>query len=64
MSGRAAAVDSYDVIRWRMLEIRQQAEPTCAVAGRPYKVRDCLRNPVPCPDNCPLKGDWLGPETA
>ena len=61
MSGRTRAADDFAAIRARVAELAADTAPRCPVPGRPAFVFDCLRHAVPCPDNCDLRGDWIGP---
>lgn len=56
------AADQFGAIRSRMVEIRYGAR-TCPIPARPTLVADCLRHGERCPEACPLRGDWIGPQT-
>jgi hypothetical protein len=61
---RTNAADDFDTIRSRMwqIEAEKKSKPQCLIPARPLYVHDCLRSPQQCPEACPLRGDWLGPQ--
>ncbi len=54
--------DSFDFIRARLEEIRATAVPVCPL-NPARRLFDCLRSAARCPENCPGRGDWMGPQS-
>jgi len=54
--------DSFDFIRTRLREIRAAEVPFCPLnMGR--TLFDCLRSAARCPETCPDRNDWIGPQS-
>jgi len=57
---RASVVDSYSEIRDFLDKILESKSPHCP--GLPARMLfECLRAETPCPENCPHRTDWMGP---
>lgn len=64
MSERSRAADSFVEIRARIAELKLMVERVemCPVhISRP--LAECLRSSARCGDACPLRADWIGPQT-
>lgn len=55
------AADEFEVIRSRIVEIRDQAQPKCPRAAS-KTLFACLRESQRCPSECPHYHDWIGPQ--
>ena len=54
--------DAFDFIRARLAEIRAAAVAVCPInPGR--SLFDCLRSAARCPESCPHRADWIGPQS-
>lgn len=57
---RTYAIDSFDEIRAHAQRIKAESIPRCPVnPGRTLYA--CIHSPTQCPDDCPLRADWVGP---
>ena len=52
--------DSFEFIRQRVHEIRDESIPRCPLNGR--IVFNCLREASRCPSVCPHHDGWMGPQ--
>jgi hypothetical protein len=57
---RTPAIDDFDVIGRRMREIAETEVARCRVVPE-RTLFNCLRSPGKCPEACPDRADWLGP---
>lgn len=60
---RRIACEDADAISRRIAEIKADKVPRCPLFAE-RKLYDCLRSSSRCGEPCPLKNDWIGPETA
>jgi hypothetical protein len=54
--------DSFDSIRTRMAEIRAAEVQFCPL-NTLRTLFNCLRSLARCPESCPYRNDWMGPQS-